>query len=73
MEHHVPALAHLSFVLVPVPCLYLYLDMWSRNAAGWRVDDREDNELPAQAFVDICRTEDLDTGKLVCTPTMRQR
>ena len=45
--------------------LYLFLDVWSRKIVGWQVHDREDNELAAQAFEDICRPEGLNPKTLV--------
>ena len=45
--------------------LYLFLDVWSRKIVGWRVYDREDNELAAQAFEAICRAEGIDPETLV--------
>ena len=45
--------------------LYLFLDVWSRKIVGWRVHDREDNELSAKAFVEICEAEGADPKKLV--------
>lgn len=45
--------------------LYLFLDVWSRKIVGWRVHDREDNELAAKAFVEICRAEGTDPKGLV--------
>ncbi len=45
--------------------LYLFLDVWSRKILGWRVHDREDNELSAKAFVEICEAEGANPKKLV--------
>jgi len=45
--------------------LYLFLDVWSRKIVGWRVHDREDNELAAKAFVELCEAEELDPKGLV--------
>ncbi len=59
----------ISFLRSPVRgsffYLYLFLDVWSRKVVGWRVHDREDNELAAQAFVAICDQEGLDPEGLV--------
>ena len=40
-------------------------DVWSRKVVGWRVFDREDNELSAKAFVEIYEAEGADPEKLV--------
>lgn len=45
--------------------LYLFLDVWSRKIVGCRVHDREDNELAAKAFVEICEAEGVDPSGLV--------
>jgi len=45
--------------------LYLFLDVWSRKIVGWRVHDREDNELAAEAFQEICADERADPTSLV--------
>lgn len=45
--------------------LYLFLDVWSRKIVGWRVHDREDNELAAKTFVEICNAEGVDPHGLV--------
>lgn len=45
--------------------LYLFLDVWSRKVVGWRVHDREDNALAAEAFIDICRAEGIRPGSLI--------
>ena len=45
--------------------LYLFLDVWSRKIVGWRVHDREDNKLAAEAFTRICHDEDVDPRGLV--------
>ena len=45
--------------------LYLFLDVWSRKLVGWRVFDREDNELAAVAFQEICIEQEIDPKGLV--------
>lgn len=45
--------------------LYLFMDVWSRMIVGWAVHDREDNELSAETFLEICRTHGIDPEGLV--------
>ena len=45
--------------------LYLFLDIWSRKVVGWRVHDREDSELAAQAFAEICAAQSINPKQLV--------
>ena len=45
--------------------LYLFLDVWSRKIVGWRVYDRECNELAAAAFRRVCDDEGVNPEGLV--------
>jgi len=45
--------------------LYLFMDVWSRMIVGWAVHDREDNELAAEIFVNICRARGINPKGLV--------
>ena len=45
--------------------LYLVLDVWSRRVVGWRVHERESDELAAEMIRDICDESGVDSKRLV--------
>jgi putative transposase len=45
--------------------LYLVLDVWSRRIVGWKIHERESDELAAQMIRDICDQAKVDTHGLV--------
>jgi putative transposase len=45
--------------------LYLVLDVWSRRIVGWRVHERESEELAAEMIRDICDDANIDPDGLV--------
>lgn len=45
--------------------LYLVLDVWSRRIVGWKIHDRESDELAAEMIRDICDEANIDPNGLV--------
>ena len=45
--------------------LYLVLDVWSRRIVGWKVHERESEELAAEMIRPICDDADIDPNGLV--------
>jgi putative transposase len=45
--------------------LYLVLDVWSRRIVGWKVHERETEELAAEMIRDICNDANVDPNGLV--------
>jgi len=45
--------------------LYLVLDVWSRRIVGWKVHERESEELAAEMIRDICNDANVDPNGLV--------
>src|SRR4029079_228510 len=45
--------------------LYLVLDVWSRRIVGWKIHDRETDELAAEMIRDICDETNIDPKGLV--------
>jgi putative transposase len=45
--------------------LYLVLDVWSRRIVGWKVHERESEELAAEMIRDICNDVNVDPNGLV--------
>jgi putative transposase len=45
--------------------LYLVLDVWSRRIVGWKVHERESDELAAEMIRDICYEAKVDSNGLV--------
>jgi transposase InsO family protein len=45
--------------------LYLVLDVWSRRIVGWKIHERESDELAAEMIRDICDDAKVDPNGLV--------
>jgi putative transposase len=45
--------------------LYLVLDVWSRRIVGWKIHERESDELAAEMIRDICDEAKVDANGLV--------
>ncbi len=45
--------------------LYLVLDVWSRRIVGWKIHERESDELAAEMIRDICDESNVDPKGLV--------
>jgi putative transposase len=47
------------------PALVLVLDVWSRRIVGWKIHERESDELAAEMIRDICEETNIDPNGLV--------